>query len=355
MVVENRGIVKIAKGKAVLASVPIPRLQDDYILVKTVAVALNPTDWQTVDESFPPGTLRALLGCDAAGIVVEVGKKVTKEFQKGDRIAGIAHGGNNYNEEKGTFAALITLKGDTAIRIPPNITFEEAATLPCGITTVALGLYRHLDLPLLTLPLPKIKSNGPPILIYGGSSATGTLAIQFAKLSGLTVITTASAHNFELLKDLGADHVLDYHDPQCAEKIRALSNNSLQKVFDTIATPSTAKICADAMTSASGGLYVNLMGIDFPRKDVRNIFFLGYTVMNEEFEIEGDIWPPDLEDFELGKKFFSLTEKLLEQGDIKPHPSRVRHGLAGVLEGMQEMKDGKVSGVKLVYLIGDTE
>lgn len=97
------------------------------------------------------------------------------------------------------------------------------------------------------------------------------------------------------------------------------------------------------------------MGIDFPRDDVQNKFFLGYTVANEDFEIEGEVWPADPEDFELGKKFFSLTEKLLEQGIIKPHPLSVRHGMEGILDGMQEMKDGKVSGVKLVYRIGDAE
>lgn len=93
MAIQNRGVVKLAKGEAILTSVPVPKLDDDYILVKTVAVALNPTDWQTVDESPKPGVTRQLLGCDVAGIVVEVGKKVTKDFKKGDRIAGVAHGG----------------------------------------------------------------------------------------------------------------------------------------------------------------------------------------------------------------------------------------------------------------------
>jgi NADPH-dependent curcumin reductase CurA len=86
-------LVENGTGKAAVASIPIPRLRDDYILVKTIAVALNPTDWQTLDETPKPGTTYSLLGCDAAGIVVEVGKNVTKKFKKGDRIAGVAHGG----------------------------------------------------------------------------------------------------------------------------------------------------------------------------------------------------------------------------------------------------------------------
>lgn len=77
------------------------------------------------------------------------------------------------------------MKGDISLHIPPNMTFEDAATLPCGMATVGLGFYRHLELPLLTLPVAEEKSgggDGPFILIYGGSSATGSLAIQFAKL-----------------------------------------------------------------------------------------------------------------------------------------------------------------------------
>jgi hypothetical protein len=120
-----------------------------------------------------------------------------------------------------------------------------------------------------------------------------------------------------------------------------------------IATDSTAQICADALSSSGGGLYVNLMGIDFPREDVRNVFFLGYTLIGEAFEIEGKLWPAVPENFELAKKFNSVVEKLLEQGLIKNHPVSMRDGgLDAILGGMQELKEGKVSGVKVVYRIG---
>jgi NADPH:quinone reductase-like Zn-dependent oxidoreductase len=90
---QNFGLIKTAQGKATLTEIPIPKLRDDYIIVKTVAVALNPTDWQNLDEPFKPGQNATLMGCDAAGVVVEIGKNVTKAFKKGDRIAGMAHGG----------------------------------------------------------------------------------------------------------------------------------------------------------------------------------------------------------------------------------------------------------------------
>jgi NADPH:quinone reductase-like Zn-dependent oxidoreductase len=94
MALQNRGIVKLAQGKAELTAIPIPNVLHTFMLVKTVAVALNPTDWQTVDEKPMPGVGPSLIGCDAAGIVVEVGKGVTKDFKPGDRVAGFSHGGN---------------------------------------------------------------------------------------------------------------------------------------------------------------------------------------------------------------------------------------------------------------------
>ncbi|KAI9729631.1 MAG: hypothetical protein M1818_008478 [Claussenomyces sp. TS43310] len=340
MALQNRGIVKTAQGRATLGSVPVPKLRDDYVLVRTVAVALNPNDWQTLDDPFRPGTTRSLLGSDAAGTVVEVGKAVTKSFKLGDRIAGMSHSGNDLNPEDGTFAEYITMKGDIAMHIPPNISFEEAATLPSGILTVALGMYRYLELPLLALPLEP-KSTGQPIFIYGGSSATGTLAIQFAKLQ----VNPPMAHVY---KD-------SQHDPECGSKIREITTNSLQLVLDTIATPSSAQICAEALSSTGGGLYVNLMGIEMPREDVKSIFFLGHTIRGEAFEYEGETWPAVPEDYELGKKFFALTEKLLAMGKIQSHPAEVRSGgLGKILDGMQDMKEGRISGVKLVYRVDET-
>ncbi|KAL4861987.1 hypothetical protein BDV12DRAFT_203465 [Aspergillus spectabilis] len=117
----------------------------------------------------------------------------------------------------------IVAKGDVQIKTPENISDVEAATLGISIATVGQGLYRTLGLPLPTEPLAK--SEHEFILIYGGSTATGIFGIQFAKLSGLKVIATASPHNFVYLKSLGADVVFDYRSPTVAADIRAFTNN----------------------------------------------------------------------------------------------------------------------------------
>ena len=87
---QNYGIVRESAGRAAIKSIPVPKVPDDYLLVKVVAVALNPTDWTTLDAPGDPGTI---VGCDYAGVVVEVGKAVTRKFKEGDRVAGIGHGG----------------------------------------------------------------------------------------------------------------------------------------------------------------------------------------------------------------------------------------------------------------------
>ena len=88
-----RAIVIEDYGKAKLANdIPIPKLRDGYVLVKPKAVALNPTDWRHIDYLATPG---AIVGCDYAGEVLEVGAGVTKQFKPGDRIAGFVHGGES--------------------------------------------------------------------------------------------------------------------------------------------------------------------------------------------------------------------------------------------------------------------
>lgn len=87
---QNFGLLREDTGIAALRAIPIPKLYPGYILVKTVAVALNPTDWTSLDAVGQPGTI---VGCDYAGIVEQLGSAGSKKFKKGDRIAGFAHGG----------------------------------------------------------------------------------------------------------------------------------------------------------------------------------------------------------------------------------------------------------------------
>lgn len=76
----------------VVSDIPIPKVRDEWIIVKVVAVALNPTDWMHIDRLDEKGTI---IGCDYAGVVEEVGSAVTNGLKKGDRVSGFTHGGKN--------------------------------------------------------------------------------------------------------------------------------------------------------------------------------------------------------------------------------------------------------------------
>ncbi|KAL1880464.1 hypothetical protein Plec18167_003868 [Paecilomyces lecythidis] len=339
-------------GKAALVTDrPAPKPRPGYVLVDVKAVALNPTDWKHMAFVNVKG---AVVGCDVAGVVAETNTGYKKNWKVGDRIMGFAHGGNSLNLEDGAFAERVALKADMAIRIPDSLSFEDAATLPLGLVTVGQGLFQEmgLNIPTPDVTVDTVKPNGETILIYGGSSATGTLGIQLAKLAGYTPITTASKRNFGLVKSLGAVAAFDYSDPaKCAAEIREYTNNSLKLAWDTIALPEAAKICADALAPGPGATYGSILAIKSPREDVKNTFSLAYTSVGEGVNKPHTKSDPKPDHFEFIKKWMAVAETLLKNGQVKPHPKRVGKGLEGVLDGCEEMKAGKVSGQKLVYAL----
>ncbi|KAE8150947.1 chaperonin 10-like protein [Aspergillus avenaceus] len=343
----QKSVTITALKQASVAPRPLPKLRDDYILVKTASVALNPTDWKHIVLEAPVGLL---VGCDYSGVVEEVGSAVKKSFRKGDRVCGFVHGSNKTQPEDGAFAEYIVAKGDVQMHMPDSLSFEDGATLGVGITTVGQGLYQSLKLALPNNPI----SEPEPILIYGGSSATGSLAIQYAKLSGYKVFTTCSPHNFDFVKKLGADAVYDYHDPETALAIRQATNDNLKLVFDTISIDASARYCDNAL-STKGGEYSNLLASKVPRENVNSRGTLGYTVFGETFQKGARDWPAQPQDLEFGEMFWNLAETLIAEGKIKPHPAKVgAHGFQGVLGGLELMKEDKVSGEKLVYNVADT-
>ena len=165
--------LKMSTQKAVIIQGPrkasfvtdrdIPKLRPSYMLVRVAAVALNPTDWKHVDFL---ATENALLGVDYAGTVEETGTGYSKQWEKGDRVYGFVHGGDSTQLENGAFAEHIVVKADIQLRVPPEMSFEAAATAGLGIITVGQGLFQAMKLNLPSSPANEAK----PILIYGGSS-----------------------------------------------------------------------------------------------------------------------------------------------------------------------------------------
>ncbi|KAM3519695.1 hypothetical protein MY4038_009700 [Beauveria bassiana] len=352
---ESRAVICTAAGKLDIQRVPKQKLPPGHVLVKTKAVALNPTDWKAIDDpsGFAAGTRP---GVDFAGIIEEVGPDVKKGFQKGDRVCGAAFGGKN--REHGAFGDYTMTKEHVVVKFPDHLSFEQAATLGVGITTCGQALYQ-----LLNLPLPPAAAAEPPqsILIGGGSTATGVLGIQYAKLSGLQVLATASPRHFDYLRSLGADVLLDYHAPvaDLVAQIKAVTaEEDITLAWDCIHSEHFQNVAAQALSSTKRGIYATVKALtpadllQDRNPMVEAKFQLGYTAFGESFERGGLVFPAVPEDAAFAAAFWERSAKLLEEKQLHPIEETINRGgqgLEGVIVGLEDLRQGKVSGTKLVY------
>jgi NADPH:quinone reductase-like Zn-dependent oxidoreductase len=179
-----------------LAELPEPPVRDDDVLVLIHATAVNLLDSKVKDGEFKallPYKPPFILGHDLAGTVVRVGAKV-KAFKVGDEVYGRPR-----DHRIGTFAELIAVNVADLAPKPRNLTMDEASSLPL----VGLTAWQAL------VEVGKLKP-GQKVFIQAGSGGVGTFAIQLAKHLGATVATTTSGKNTDLVRQLGADVVIDY-------------------------------------------------------------------------------------------------------------------------------------------------
>ncbi len=224
-----------------------------------------------------------------------------------------------------------------------------------GVTTVGMALYQVLELPLP----PSRASTNFPVLIYGGSTATGSLAIQFAKLSDCRVLTTCSPQNFNYVKSLGADAVFDHNSPTCAKEIKDSTDNNLAYVLDCISERGAPEICLGAMSDAVNGRYASIGPVPTEKvaalnQNVDHTFVMGQRAFGQDIVMRGRTLPADPAALHFGKMFWELTRQLLGEGKIKVHSFSVNEGgkgLDGVLNGLKLLKERKVSAKKLVYIL----
>jgi NADPH:quinone reductase-like Zn-dependent oxidoreductase len=181
-----------------LEQVPKPTPADDEVLVRVRAAAVNPLDWHTVEGQpyvmrFGSGLGKPTdpsTGVDFAGTVESVGQQV-RRFKPGDEVFG-ARGG--------AFAEYVVVRENRAIAAKPsNVTFEQAAAIPIAAVTALQALRDQAHV-----------QAGQKVLINGASGGVGTFAVQIAKSFGAEVTGVCSTRNVDLVRSLGADHVVDY-------------------------------------------------------------------------------------------------------------------------------------------------
>lgn len=211
IVIEEYGHKEQLKEK----EIPLPKIEDNQVLVEVYATSINPVDWIIREGYFKervPFEFPIILGWDAAGIVKEIGKAVTK-YKVGDRVFS-----RPATTSHGTYAEYTAVDENLLAAMPKNLTFEEAAAVPLAGETAWYAL----------VELGKIKA-GDKVLIHAGAGGVGSFAIQFAKHFGAYVASTASGENGELIKSLGADQFINYKEEDFENSV-----HDFDLVFDTI-------------------------------------------------------------------------------------------------------------------------
>ncbi|WPH05104.1 Hypothetical protein R9X50_00800500 [Acrodontium crateriforme] len=192
---------------------PTPGLNE--VLIQIKAIAVNPVDYYMRDFGVMIPSYPALIGNDAAGIIVQLGDRVTA-FKEGDRVLGFISGFyHNSSLDHGAFQEFALAAVEGLAHLPDEMSFEHGCILPLA-TLTALSSWTSLGIPLTTKFSP---CDNQAVLIWGGASSVGSIAIQFAKMMGYTVYTTARTHNHAYIESLGADAVFDYTSGSVVEQI----------------------------------------------------------------------------------------------------------------------------------------
>jgi NADPH:quinone reductase-like Zn-dependent oxidoreductase len=180
-----------------LKNIDKPVVRDDQVLVRIRAASANPLDWHFMrgqpyimrPQSGLRGPKRRVLGNDMAGEVEAVGKNVTR-FRPGDEVMA---------DVDGSFAEYTSVSEDILGMKPANLTFEQAAAVPVAGVTALQGLRDQ----------GRIRS-GQKVLIIGASGGVGTFAVQIAKSFQADVTGVCSTRNVDMVRSIGANHVIDY-------------------------------------------------------------------------------------------------------------------------------------------------
>jgi len=188
------------------------------VRVKVHAVGLNPVDYKLAATGLPGWDYPVVLGLDVAGVIDRVGKDV-EDWQVGDPV--YYHGDLT---KCGGYGQYAIAPAHVISWLPAGLSYVSAAALPCAGFTAYQAVHRKLNV-----------QAGKTILIHGGAGGVGGFAVQLCKLANLNVIATCSRHNFNFVKDLGAQEVVDYKGNSVAEAVEEITKGrGVDYIIDTV-------------------------------------------------------------------------------------------------------------------------
>jgi NADPH:quinone reductase-like Zn-dependent oxidoreductase len=304
-----------------LEDIEKPAPGDNQVLVKVHAASVNPLDWHAVRGTpyisrkgrglYTPTETR--LGVDYSGTVEAVGKDVTA-FKPGDEVFG---------GRDGSFAQYIVQReAGSLVLKPAGVTFEQAASAPVASMTALQALRDHGQL-----------KPGQKVLINGASGGVGTFGVQIAKYLGAEVTGVCSTKNVDMVRSLGADHVIDYTKKDFTE-----GEQRYDLVFDTVGNRSlreTARVITPGGTLVIIGAPKDrwLSGFARPLRLSVASRFLGQKLLTFRAQMNKD----DL----------TLVGNLMAEGKITPVIDR-RYKLSEVPQAVAYVEEGHARGKVII-------
>ena len=275
------------------AELPTPMPKVNEVQIKIAFTAVNPVDWKICEgwlKKLLPHQFPLVPGWDAAGIVSAVGKDVTK-FKEGDEVYAYCRKGT---VQWGTYAEFVCFEAEHVAFKPKKLSFSQAAAIPLAGLTAWQALFDSA----------KLKS-GETILIHAGAGGVGSFAIEFAKVAGAKIYSTASEKNHKYLKDLGCDVPIDYTCEDFVERIKEMEPGGVDVIFDCVGGDTLER--SFDIVKKKGRLISIVHQIDQKKCDELNIFGDFVFVRPDGKQLEeianlidqGKVKVPSIEEMEL--------------------------------------------------------
>ncbi|WP_017730523.1 NADP-dependent oxidoreductase [Nafulsella turpanensis] len=206
--------------KVKVSSMEVPELKEGEVLIRVKAAGVNPVD-AVIREGYykdmMPHSLPVIPGWDVSGVVEERGH-AARRFEVGDEVYAYAR---RPEVKWGTFAEYIVIPDSYLARKPKNISHDEAAGIPLAGLTAYQSLYGAGNL-----------QEGQRVLIIGASGGVGSFGIQLAKIKGAEVVGVASDKNHAYMRELGADHTIDYKNQHIGQAAKEIYPDGVDLIFD---------------------------------------------------------------------------------------------------------------------------